>query len=375
MATRGGLSASDDHQGKHAMFVQELRDRLDEQSLPVLGNAGIGNFEELYALLLQFPSIGRDPAVSLPHLSYLASSALSTAVMNSIQHSAGMSVSFATGSVPPPHSLIGNGYMESAPTGPVPSVGVRPVPISQPIATPVRDQGMRGTCVAHAVVACAEVYFGHGDLSEQFLYWAAKTHGEDPFPNDRGTWLRCARNALVAHGVCDETLWGYNPQEVTGNEPQGVVGSEPSAQAIADASTRATAAGACEDTSAALSGKAARLAQEVAIGPVAVAMPVFEDQMSRVMNWTWTGARDYGHVLDPTPFSVVKGGHAVCVNAYEPSSAAPGGGWFVFKNSWGTALWSSGAKSPPVGHPNPPPGFGYLSAAYVDRFLWEALRL
>jgi C1A family cysteine protease len=224
------------------------------------------------------------------------------------------------------------------------------------------------------VVACIEEHLSHSDLSEQFKYWAAKKHGDDPFPDDEGTWLRCAMNALMSQGVCDESLWQYNPNPIPGNETQEMPG-DPSWQAINDAARRTIKPSCYLDTSRLKNGKASTLTQELKKGPVAIAIPVFVDRVTNTDNWNWTKALDYGHVLDPPQFSVVDGGHAICVCEYHPSTAAPGGGWFVFKNSWGTQQWSDGSNLPPPGHPAWKAGYGYISAAYVDEYLWEILCL
>lgn len=109
-------------------------------------------------------------------------------------------------------------------------------------------------------------------------------------------------------------------------------------------------------------------------GPVAVALPVFFDVITGVDNWSWSGALNHGHVVDPPQFAVVDGGHAVCISEFQPASSAPGGGWFIFKNGWGTA-WNNGSGTPAAGHPACNPGYGYLSAAYVEKYLWELLQL
>jgi hypothetical protein len=356
------------------MFADEIRERITPEAYTVLGRTGIGNYEEMYALLVQFPSIANSSGVSLPSLSNVAAAGVSAAAMATIQAHAQSQLRFALGAVSPPNSIVGTGYQQPVASS-IPSPTMAPnTPIHHTLNAPVRDQGQRGTCVAHAVVACVEWKFSFQPLSEQFKYWAIKTHGGDPFPNQAGTTLRCAKNSLASHGVCEGVLWPYNPQPIAGNETQAGPGS-PSAAALQDASLKAQSNTLHSNTSSQNSGKAALLASELTNGPVAVSLPVFVDVITDVANWAWTGAYEYGHVIDPTPFSVVKGGHAVCVCGYSPSTSAPGGGWFVFKNSWGVSGWSAGVKAPPSGQPALNPGYGYMSAAYVDEFLWELLRV
>ncbi len=359
------------------MFVDEIRQRVSPEGYAVLSRTGIGSFDEMYALTVQFPSIANIPGLRLPSLSHVAASGVSSAaIMSSVQAQLQTPVQFGYGAFLPPNSHVGIGYQQPMPLasgnaslGPQSAISPHRLPSS------VKDQGQRGTCVAHAVVACVEWRLPLQSLSEQFKYWAAKTHGDDPFPEKEGTWLRCAKNSLASHGVCKDSYWPYNPIPSPGN-PTQADSANPSQTALQDATGRRLTTVSYGDPSPQNSGKALLLAQELQNGPVAVGLPVFRDSLSRVSNWSWSGALDYGHVLDPTTFSFVTAGHAVCVCEYIPSTVAPGGGWFVFKNSWGVNTWSSGgAVAPPAGHPSWKPGYGYLSAAYVDEYLLELLRV
>ena len=89
----------------------------------------------------------------------------------------------------------------------------------------IRNQGLRGTCVAHACAALREYQAGQtqANLSEQFLYWAAR---QQPLiaaflRNRPGTLLLYGMNALKNYGICSETDWPYNPDPIPGNEEQG----------------------------------------------------------------------------------------------------------------------------------------------------------
>ncbi|HEX8452502.1 MAG TPA: C1 family peptidase [Longimicrobium sp.] len=356
-------------------FTDLVKTRVERTEHRTLQAAGVGSYEEMYALTLQFPSIAKNPEISLPRMSNVAASTISAAARAGIASNAAAPATFSLGSAPPEDAFTGDGYrQEELPTASESLVSSSHT-VECALATPVRDQGQRGTCVAHAVVACSEEHFRHDDLSEQHLYWGAKIRGGDPHPSDEGTLLRCARNALQREGVCDEGKWPYNPVPLPGNESQEIAGVHPSAAAAADGRGRLHSAAVYQDVAARSAGKARLLLAEVERGAVAVSLPVFFDPLTQVSNWGWSQALRYGHVLDPTQFSVVGGGHAVCVCGFMPSEAAPGGGWFVFKNSWSTLRWSDQKESAPEGHPRVPAGYGYLSASYVDKFLWELLRL
>ena len=63
----------------------------------------------------------------------------------------------------------------------------------------------------------------------------------------------------------------------------------------------------------------------------------------------------------------------MCAVGFEPDPEEPTGGYFIIRNSWGTA-WSSQAPSPGNTY-SPGPGYGEVSATYVDAYLWELLVL
>lgn len=358
------------------MFAEQIKERVTGEAYALLKQLGIGDFGEMYGLLLQFPSIIQ-PGIDLARLSNLAFTQVSPAIAGQINSAANSAPpAFSTGALSPPKSRISvNSQQPQSPQMPSSVISPSVAPITHRMGSPVRDQGTRGTCVAHATIACAEHHFTHSDLSEQFVFWAIKTHGGDPSPHLDGTRLEFADRALLSHGACEELHWSYNPTPIPGNVTQETPPHLPSSVAIQDGQTRAKKPSHYSDTSPQGSGSTALLIRELQKGPVAVSLPVFRDPTSKFQNWNWQGARDHGHVIDPPPNSIVIGGHAVCVCEFQPSPNAPGNGWFVFKNSWGTAQWGSGNQLAPPGHPPCPKGYGYVSASYIDGFLWEMLRL
>ena len=93
----------------------------------------------------------------------------------------------------------------------------------------IRDQGIRGTCVAHACAAVREYLTGDTqvDLSEQFLYWAARQHFITPIMKNRpGSLLLYGLKALKKFGICPEADWPYNPNPMLGDEAQGTPSSD-----------------------------------------------------------------------------------------------------------------------------------------------------
>ncbi len=231
---------------------------------------------------------------------------------------------------------------------------------------PVRDQNPRGTCVAFATTACREIKQSPlTDLSEQFLYWAIKDH-HDGQPTTEGTWLNYAGDALAQDGICTEALCPYSTAPIPAGAFRG--GARPSPRAFADAASRRTA------STHHGGGTAAAIHASIAAGtPTAVSLPVFASASNpNQHNWNSSVGFNRGVVLNPPPTATVVGGHAVCVTGFVPNASEPNGGHFVIRNSWGTG-W--GALGNPSDRRNPEPGYGSVSATYVDLYAWEWLQV
>jgi C1A family cysteine protease len=80
--------------------------------------------------------------------------------------------------------------------------------------------------------------------------------------------------------------------------------------------------------------------------------------------WDYPTTQDTGEIPLPIPGQVCDGGHAVCVVGYELGATWPGGGAFIFRNSWG-AKWAK-----PQGRLGG--GYGTLPFAYVRKYGLEA---
>ena len=219
---------------------------------------------------------------------------------------------------------------------------------------PVRDQGDRGTCVAHACLAVLEHYFGlqnkYQDMSEQFLYWNCKqTDGE---PNAYGTWIGVAMPLLQRDGCCLESTWPYNPKVIAGNEGQG----PPPAGAVAEALLfRVTTIHQIGATS--IIDIKSELAHNCC---VAFSVPVYNswylnDEVQRT-----------GEIVNPIPNEGEVGGHAMCFVGYEDIPEEPdlGGGKFYLRNSW-NSYWATESVLGSA-------GYGTIPYSYIARFGEEA---
>jgi C1A family cysteine protease len=70
-----------------------------------------------------------------------------------------------------------------------------------------------------------------------------------------------------------------------------------------------------------------------------------------------------GEISLPLPLSQPDGGHAICLVGYEPKPNAPGGGVFLFRNSWNKS-WATGSRYRA--------GYGTLFFEYVRQYALEA---
>ena len=220
--------------------------------------------------------------------------------------------------------------------------------------------------MSFAATACVELHLRQTDLSEQFLFWAIKAK-HDPLPNEDGTRLKFARSALSTDGVCTDRHWPYQPAAIPVGSFQG--GARPTSNATRDAATRRVRGNFSK------SGTASMIHRSLASGkPTCIALPVFSSTSPQGgNNWTSPVGQNGGRVLDPPPGSTARPGHAVCVTGFVPDSAEALGGYFVIRNSWGGVRW--GRRGTAADPRNPEPGYGSVSATYVDKFALEWLNL
>jgi hypothetical protein len=189
-----------------------------------------------------------------------------------------------------------------------------------------RNQGDRGTCVAFASVAFLEFHLSGGEaktkpLSEQFVYWACKEI--DKIPKVSGTYLRVARKVLMTRGACRAATWGYETLPVGPTQGQGPPpsGAEEEARSNRWTAARAMTRKQIVDID--------ELRQRLdARQPIVLSVRTFR-------NWDFQVVQETGEIPMPLPGATPDGGHAIVLVGYELNAAAPGGGAFIFRNSWG----------------------------------------
>ena len=57
--------------------------------------------------------------------------------------------------------------------------------------------------------------------------------------------------------------------------------------------------------------------------------------MHTYLNWDFQVVQETGEIPMPLPGATPDGGHAIVLVGYELHPRAPGGGAFIFRNSWG----------------------------------------
>lgn len=198
-----------------------------------------------------------------------------------------------------------------------------------------QQQGKRDTCLAFALVALYQHATGDfSDLSEQFLYWACKER--DGLPYVRGTRPDVAFEVLRDMGICTELTWPYQSHVIVNDEGQG----PPPDGAVEEAWQRRILAYSClpdrdpSQIKASLAGNRA----------VLIGLPIYE-------HWTTTWqAHTLGRVRKPLPGESQSGGHAMTVLGYRDDQTAPGGGYFIVRNSWGTGWGTQNLDGPGYCH-------------------------
>jgi C1A family cysteine protease len=190
------------------------------------------------------------------------------------------------------------------------------------------------------------------DLSEQFLYWAARQRLITPILKNRsGALLVYGFKALEEHGICPEADWPYNPNPVPGDEEQG----DPPPGAIEKARQNRI-----QRHVFLFSRDIGSLKAHLGGGYlIAFTVPTFDFWSAIAIKQT--GAIRMPMVSEGTrnPANWLKSAHALCMVGYQDDHSVPGGGYFIVRNSWGTD-W---ATECPDGR-----GYGWMPYEYLKKY-------
>lgn len=206
------------------------------------------------------------------------------------------------------------------------------------LQSPIRNQGSRGTCVAHASLAALESRSDvPDDLSEQFAYHDFMGRVSSNCCSDPGVATINAANYLTAQGVPEETTWTYTlTRPNCRTKTTCTSGAAHTIPAAATAATKywITAADRIRDTGLAGSSikNPAYLEALLAAGSDIV--------------WgtyvAWDDSKNKG-ILDVVIDSATgkpaasRGGHAMVIVGYDRAQK-----YFIVKNSWRTRWGHSG---------------------------------
>jgi len=242
--------------------------------------------------------------------------------------------------------LVSAGRAQRGPAAALPA-GVDLVPEFGKLGLTPLAQGNRGDCSLFAITALAEFESGRRQskptvrLSEEFLIWAS--HQATGHSGDQAMFYE-AFHGLETLGICEAGLMPYSPAVNSRHKP--------SAKALEDARGRAghwrvhwvrrwNVARPLDASELEGIKKALASGHPVACG------------------LRWPKALR-GHVLrDVPPPRDVSDGHSIVLAGYAEDPKQPGGGMFVFRNSFGPE-W--GEK-----------GYGRMSYAYVRAYANDAL--
>jgi C1A family cysteine protease len=259
--------------------------------------------------------------------------------------------------------------------------------------SPVQNQQSRGVCSIFSTVALMEnLYIKAGqpmpDFSEQYLQWAVKNLVGD-FPNTSGSNASSNLQAIHEYGIPVEAMWPYEgkPWDAS-NDPACNGGENLPTPCYTNGKPPAAAQGApmfklprgrYVNTN---SIKANLFTKKVG---VIVGLDFFYQAWAHRRSTLPTSAeyRAQGIVVFPSAKDIEeshkqRAGHSILLVGWDddlemalldeegkPLKNADGKvvtekGFYIFKNSWGTANWSTESA---IG-----PGYGYISMRYIERY-------
>lgn len=238
----------------------------------------------------------------------------------------------------------------------------------------VKDQRYRGTCVAFTVSAMLEAFihkhvpsFSRSTrFSEQYLYYRAKV--ADPNKVTAGTQFEVALLVLSQYGVCADHFlpyrgyndWGHSLLFEKAQYERG---------ALDDLAKKTRVDGYLHlPTVDLVESIKTCIRRGLAVG---VGVLVFKEAWENDYAIT-DGEIELPIVVrddegKPVLLDTCVGGHAVAICGYvddeEPGTARPGGGAFIFRNSWGEDWGSSSPYAV---------GYGCLPYEYVEKYCLDS---
>ncbi|HEY5933722.1 MAG TPA: proprotein convertase P-domain-containing protein [Kofleriaceae bacterium] len=258
--------------------------------------------------------------------------------------------------------------------------------------SPVKSQGSRGTCSIFAATALVEnVYIVAGmpladaDFSEQYMQWSSKVQGGS-FPNSEGSTSNANLDAAARFGTVKESAWPYESSPWSeANDPACTGESRP---------TKCYTNGEPPDSAKnAMKFKVPTGSRWINVNSIKAHITTKKTGVNVGMDFyyqAWNHRRSalpvstalwqmgvvtYPNQADKTESRKSPAGHAIHIIGWDDNiefemrdgegkpileNGVPKKekGFWIFKNSWGTAGFG-------INHPTGP-GYGYLSYKYVS---------
>ncbi len=261
--------------------------------------------------------------------------------------------------------------------------------------SPVKSQGSRGVCSMFATTALVEnLYIKAGmpvaeaDFSEQYLQWSSKNL-QGAFTNSEGGTSESNLRSIIRFGTVKETVWPYEPAPWTAaNDPACTGGENLPTKCYTNGEPPAAVASATKykiPASRWLNTNSIKAHLTTKGTGVNVGMTVYYQAWNHRRSTLpidaelWRrGIVTYPNAEDKTKSLENRAGHAFQIVGWDDDFTAPvrdkdnqpvlgangqpllEKGFYVFKNSWGTASFG-------VDHPSGP-GYGYISYRYISEY-------
>jgi hypothetical protein len=211
------------------------------------------------------------------------------------------------------------------------------------------EQGNRDVCSLFAVTGAAEFEYskrgGKGPLrlSEEFCIWAA--HDASGVPGEQSMFFMAVQG-LNTFGLCELSLMPYSS---SGNSR-----TRPSAAAL-------TAARELDQRWRIHWLKRWDVKTKLSDAEITEIKRALSNDHPVACGLRWPKKLNGSAIMAVPPANQVEDGHSILFVGYEMNSSAPGGGVFIFRNSWGSK-WGIG-------------GYGTMSFAYAKAYANDAFWL
>jgi C1A family cysteine protease len=251
-------------------------------------------------------------------------------------------------------------FTEHFKSGAVPEVDLRPKIRADKLA--IRDQGDRGTCTVFAttfLIVFQKVAMkapGGRNLSEEFLNWAGnKALGTD---NDGGFFTEFI-SGFTEYGVSTLKEMPYRATFDPGITPTGA--AQRAAEKMFPVKYPFTIVKVWDNTSGMTS---AELQDALAIlrtgRPVATGI-WWQTNFATVTVDGVPLLKDYPRSANTGSNPPMFDGHSIDLVGFKESNDFPGGGYFIFRNSWGTSFGNK--------------GYGFVSFQYLRTYSNDAIAI